>query len=117
MRTGLMIGAALALALSGGMAAAQTGGTGATNWDGRSGVPSSGATHTYSYGTGATTTTTTTTTTIYPPTVPATGYTPYAPSDHSYPDQGTSGTSPRASQMPTGSHCPPGTPDCAGANR
>ncbi len=113
----VLIGLAAALTLAMGTAAAEdAGSTSATNWDGRAAPPSAGSTHTYTYGTGATTTTTTTTT-IYPPSVPLTGYTPYSPSDYNAPDQGSSGVSPRASQMPTGSHCPPGTPDCASANR
>lgn len=113
MRTPL-IGAALALALAtGGATAAElgssAGSSGATNWDGRTAPPLAGST---------TTTTTTTTTTYTPGTAvaPPAGYTPYSPSDYRTPDQGDSGLSPRASQTATGSHCPPGTPDC-GANR
>ena len=114
MRTTL-IGAATALVLAaGGATAADLGSSGATNsgatnWDGRSAPPMAGST-----------TTTTTTTTIYTPgtaVMPFTGYTPYSPSDYRTPDQGDSGVSPRAGQMATGSHCPPGTPDCGGANR
>ncbi|WP_431859380.1 hypothetical protein [Azospirillum sp.] len=117
MRT-FLIGTAAALALAmGGAAAADPGTPGATNWDGRGTAPGAGSTQTYTYGSGGTTTTTTTTTTLYPPSVPLTGYTPYGPSDHSLPDQGTSGSSPHASQIPTGTHCPPGTPDCGGAYR
>lgn len=115
MRTPL-IGAAMALALAAGVAAAadlgssggSSGGSpGATNWDGRTAPPLAGST-----------TTTTTTTTYAPGTVvvPPTGYTPRSPSDYRTPDLGDSGVSPRASQMATGSHCPPGTPDCGGAN-
>ncbi len=114
----VLIGIAAALTLAAGAAAAEdVGSANATNWDGRAATPSAGSSQTYTYGTGTTTTTTTTTTTIYPPSVPLTGYTPNGPGDYSSPDQGDSGVSPRASQMPTGSHCPPGTPDCASANR
>ena len=111
------VAAVLALMLSSGGARAADLTPGATNWDGQIVAPSAGSTQTYTYGSGATTTTTTTTTTtLYPPSVPLSGYTPYGPADHAVPDQGRSGSSPRASQMPTGSHCPPGTPDCGGAN-
>ena len=117
MRT-VLIGAMVLTLTAGGAAAADLGSSGATNWDGRTAAPSAGSTQTYTYGTGSTTvTTTTTTTTLYPPAVPLSGYTPYGPGDYRTPDQGDSGVSPRASQMPTGSHCPPGTPDCGGANR
>jgi len=117
MRT-VLIGAAAVLALAMASApAAERGSPGATNWSGRTAAPLSGSTQTYTYGTGATTTTTTTTTTLYPPSVPLSGYTRSGPGDYRLPDQGDSGVSPRASQMPTGSHCPPGTPDCGGANR
>jgi hypothetical protein len=103
---------ALALAAGGATAAelgSSGGSAGATNWDGRTAPPLAGST----------TTTTTTTTTYAPGTAvaPPAGYTPYSPSDYRTPEQGDSGVSPRASQTATGSHCPPGTPDCGGANR
>ncbi|MBY0397967.1 MAG: hypothetical protein K2X91_16075 [Thermoleophilia bacterium] len=115
MRT-VLIGAAVALALTaGGVGAADVSSPGATNWESGT-APLAGSSTSTVTGSGSTTTTTTTTT-VFPSMAPLTGYTPYSPSDYTPPDLGTSGTSPHASQMPTGSHCPPGTPDCAGANR
>ncbi|WP_448187793.1 hypothetical protein [Azospirillum sp. sgz301742] len=111
MRT-ILIGTVTSLILAAGGAAAAdlSSSSAATNWDGRTAPPLAGSS----------TTTTTTTTTIYSPgtaVLPPAGYTPNSPSDHRLPDQGESGVSPRASQMATGSHCPPGTPDCGGDNR
>lgn len=118
MRT-VLIGAAVALALAaGGAGAAEVGSPGATPLDGRGTPPAAGSTTTTVTGSGSTTTTTTTT--VYTPgtaVLPPTGYTPYSPSDYRTPDQGESGVSPRAGQTATGSHCPPGTLDCGGANR
>ncbi len=115
----LMIGVAalLGLVLSSGGSRASELVPGAPNWNDEAVAPSAGSTQTYIYGSGTTTTTvTTTTTTLYPPSVPFTGYTPYGTADHALPDEGRSGSSPRASQIPTGTLCPPGTPDCGGAN-
>lgn len=100
--------AALALALVWGEAAATEYSPDAAG--GPPPVPGASTTttkQTYTDASGRTVTTTTTTTTY-----PATGET--------IPDAARTsagGTSPRDSQMATGTHCPPGTPDCASSNK
>ncbi|HYG86851.1 MAG TPA: hypothetical protein VD978_11390 [Azospirillum sp.] len=137
MRT-LLFGAAAALALLTGSATAADnvvvapaptytqGPPSATNWNGSPGLPvspgpsSTTTSQTYTDSTGATVTTTTTTTTYPPGTAPpptTTYETTTSSTDTRVYGTSESGLSPRDSQMATGTHCPPGTPDCGSANR